>query len=101
MIMIDSNDFRELLALKRVGPIRGSTNANVVLVPEGSGDQDLCIYLLSDAYLGLDQQYDLHLHVEEEVVGVDDVLVEVKEGVREGVVVKVVQEVEGGCEVGV
>ena len=39
--------------------------------------------------------------VEEEVVGVDDVLVEVKEGVREGVVVKVVQEVEGGCEVGV
>ena len=67
--MIDSNDFRELLALKRVGPIRGSTNANVVLVPEGSGDQDLCIYLLSDAYLGLDQQYDLHLHVEEEVVG--------------------------------
>ena len=66
--MIDSNDFRELLALKRVGPIRGSTNANVVLVPEGSGDQDLCIYLLSDAYLGLDQQYDMHLHVEEEEV---------------------------------
>ena len=57
---------RELLALKRVGPIRGSTTANVVLVPEGSGDQDLCIYLLSDAYLGLDQQYDMHLHVEEE-----------------------------------
>ena len=57
---------RELLALKRVGPIRGSTTANVVLVPEGSGDQDLCIYLLSDAYLGLDQQYDMHPHVEEE-----------------------------------
>ena len=38
-------------------------------MPEGSGDQDLCIYLLSDAYLGLDQQYDMHLHVEEEEGG--------------------------------
>ena len=60
------NQPRELLALKRIGPIRGSTTANVVLVPESSGDQDLCIYLLSDAYLGIDQQYDMHLHVEEE-----------------------------------
>merc|ERR1712181_197818 len=69
ILLVGDPETRELLALKRVGPIRGSTTANVVLVPEGSGDQDLCIYLLSDAYLGLDQQYDLHLNVEEEEEG--------------------------------
>merc|ERR1719341_1360105 len=69
ILLVGDPETRELLALKRVGPIRGSTTANIVLVPEGSGDQDLCIYLLSDAYLGLDQQYDMHLHVEEEEGG--------------------------------
>ena len=41
--------------------------------------------------------------VEEELVKVEEEVIEVKEVVREGVVVvvKVVQEVEGGCEVGV
>ena len=41
--------------------------------------------------------------VKEEVIEVKEEVIEVKEVVREGVVVvvKVVQEVEGGCEVGV
>ena len=41
--------------------------------------------------------------VEEELVKVEEEVIEVKEVVGEGVVVvvKVVQEVEGGCEVGV
>ena len=43
------------------------------------------------------------VEVKEEVIEVKEGVVEVKEVVREGVVVvvKVVQEVEGGCEVGV
>jgi activating signal cointegrator complex subunit 3 len=59
---------RELLALKRVGPVRGSTTVSLALATDQAGPLDLCLYLLSDAYLGLDQQYDLQLLVEGEAV---------------------------------
>ncbi|XP_072535818.1 activating signal cointegrator 1 complex subunit 3 [Salminus brasiliensis] len=55
---------KELLAVKRVGYVR---NRNVVSLafytPEQTGKCIYTLYLMSDSYLGLDQQYDIHLNV--------------------------------------
>merc|ERR1719334_1839929 len=59
---------RELLALKRVGAVRGTNTVSLVLHPNTQGQVDYCLYLMSDSYLGLDQQYDLPLMVEGEQI---------------------------------
>ncbi|XP_068188978.1 activating signal cointegrator 1 complex subunit 3 isoform X2 [Antennarius striatus] len=57
-------DRRELLAVKRVGFVRSRTTVSLsFFTPEKTGKCIYTLYLLSDSYLGLDQQYDIHLNV--------------------------------------
>ena len=56
---------RELMALKRVSGVRGEVSHGLVLSPEEAGQLPLSLYIMSDCYLGLDQQYTLPLLVEE------------------------------------
>uniref|UniRef100_A0A7N5ZVM2 Activating signal cointegrator 1 complex subunit 3 n=1 Tax=Anabas testudineus TaxID=64144 RepID=A0A7N5ZVM2_ANATE len=57
-------DRRELLAVKRVGYVRNYTTVSVAFyTPEKTGKCIYTLYLMSDSYLGLDQQYDIHLNV--------------------------------------
>ncbi|XP_026582462.1 activating signal cointegrator 1 complex subunit 3 [Pseudonaja textilis] len=57
-------DKKELVALKRVGYVR---NQNVISIafytPEIPGRYIYTLYLMSDSYLGIDQQYDIFLNV--------------------------------------
>ena len=55
---------RELVALKRIGPVRGSSKFSLVLCPEEEGEVDYSVYVMSDSYMGLDQQYTLPLTVQ-------------------------------------
>ncbi|KAL6488712.1 hypothetical protein MHYP_G00024530 [Metynnis hypsauchen] len=55
---------KELLAVKRVGYIRNRSVASVAFfTPEQTRKCIYTLYLMSDSYLGLDQQYDIHLNV--------------------------------------
>ncbi|KAJ8290873.1 hypothetical protein GJAV_G00018670 [Gymnothorax javanicus] len=55
---------KELLALKRVGYVRNQSTASIAFyTPEKTGRCIYTLYLMSDSYLGLDQQYDIHLNV--------------------------------------
>uniref|UniRef100_A0A3Q3K309 Activating signal cointegrator 1 complex subunit 3 n=1 Tax=Monopterus albus TaxID=43700 RepID=A0A3Q3K309_MONAL len=57
-------DRKELLAVKRVGYVRNSTTVSVAFYTmEKTGKCIYTLYLMSDSYLGLDQQYDIHLNV--------------------------------------
>ncbi|KAL7638072.1 UNVERIFIED_CONTAM: hypothetical protein RMT77_011697 [Armadillidium vulgare] len=54
----------ELLALKRIPPIRGKATHSIIFrTPSSPGQYMLTLYLMSDSYLGLDQQYDVPLNV--------------------------------------
>lgn len=54
----------ELLALKRVPPVRGrATHTLSFKTPDQPGRAVLTLYVMSDSYLGLDQQYDLPLEI--------------------------------------
>ena len=58
----------ELLALKRAGLAKGGGGAQhqvTFFTPETPGRVVYTLYIMSDAYLGLDQQYDLCLEVVE------------------------------------
>ncbi|XP_038850519.1 activating signal cointegrator 1 complex subunit 3 [Salvelinus namaycush] len=55
---------RELLAVKRIGYCRHRSTVSLAFyTPEKTGKCIYTLYLMSDCYLGLDQQYDLHLNV--------------------------------------
>uniref|UniRef100_A0A672MCQ8 Activating signal cointegrator 1 complex subunit 3 n=1 Tax=Sinocyclocheilus grahami TaxID=75366 RepID=A0A672MCQ8_SINGR len=55
---------KELLAIKRVGFIRNHSSVSVAFyTPEKTGKCIYTLYLMSDSYLGLDQQYDIHLNI--------------------------------------
>ena len=54
----------ELCALKRVGAVRGAGRHSLVMTPVKPGRQIFTLYIMSDSYLGLDQQYDIPLLVE-------------------------------------
>uniref|UniRef100_A0AAR2KKX3 Activating signal cointegrator 1 complex subunit 3 n=1 Tax=Pygocentrus nattereri TaxID=42514 RepID=A0AAR2KKX3_PYGNA len=55
---------KELLAVKRVGYVRNRSVASVAFfTPEQTRKCIYTLYLMSDSYLGLDQQYDIHLNV--------------------------------------
>lgn len=63
-LVVGEVDRRELLAVKRVGYVRNCTSVSVAFyTPEKTGRCIYTLYLLSDSYLGLDQQYDFHLNV--------------------------------------
>lgn len=63
-LIIGHVDGNELIALKRVPYVRGKSSAQIsVFMPEKTGRVIYTVYLMSDSYLGLDQQYDLHLDV--------------------------------------
>ena len=56
----------DMLALKRVNTIRGARESKQKLTfwtPEQPGRIILTLYVMSDTYLSLDQQYDIHLEV--------------------------------------
>ncbi|XP_071957193.1 activating signal cointegrator 1 complex subunit 3-like [Antedon mediterranea] len=64
---------KELLALKRVGFVgRSSTIQLSFFTPENSGHVIYTIYLMSDSYLGLDQQYNICLDVVSADKGLED-----------------------------
>uniref|UniRef100_A0AAZ3NMD5 SEC63 domain-containing protein n=1 Tax=Oncorhynchus tshawytscha TaxID=74940 RepID=A0AAZ3NMD5_ONCTS len=55
---------RELLAVKRIGYCRHRSTVSLAFyTPEKTGKCIYTLYLMSDSYLGLDQQYDLHLNM--------------------------------------
>lgn len=57
-------DKRELVAVKRVGFVRTHHEASIsFFTPEAPGRYIFTLYLMSDCYLGLDQQYDIFLNV--------------------------------------
>ena len=54
----------ELLALKRVQLHRGTTRAELQFIaPEEAGQLDYEVYLISDSYIGLDQQHGVRMSV--------------------------------------
>ncbi|XP_043197892.1 activating signal cointegrator 1 complex subunit 3-like [Amphibalanus amphitrite] len=66
VLVLGEADSGELLALKRVGAGRGRCAAPLAFrTPAETGRHIYTLYLLSDSYLGLDQQYDLWLNVVE------------------------------------
>ncbi|XP_077950237.1 activating signal cointegrator 1 complex subunit 3 isoform X2 [Gasterosteus aculeatus] len=63
-LIVGEVDRRELLAVKRVGYVRQRTAVSVAFyTPERTGKCIYTLYLMSDSYLGLDQQYDIPLNV--------------------------------------
>uniref|UniRef100_A0A671V6M3 Activating signal cointegrator 1 complex subunit 3 n=1 Tax=Sparus aurata TaxID=8175 RepID=A0A671V6M3_SPAAU len=63
-LVLGEVDRRELLAVKRVGYVRNCSAVSVAFyTPEKTGKCIYTLYLMSDSYLGLDQQYDIHLNV--------------------------------------
>lgn len=63
-LILGEVDKRELIALKRVGYVRSHHMVSISFyTPEVPGRYIYTLYFMSDCYLGLDQQYDIHLHV--------------------------------------
>ncbi|KAL0984962.1 hypothetical protein UPYG_G00151150 [Umbra pygmaea] len=63
-LVLGEVDRRELLAVKRIGYCRHRNTVSLAFYsPEKTGKCIYTLYLMSDSYLGLDQQYDLHLNV--------------------------------------
>ena len=66
IVIVGDCDTQELIALKKIGPISSKNVQSVDLffkTPETSARLIYTIFLLSDCYLGLDQQYELGLDV--------------------------------------
>ena len=65
-LILGSIEDMDMLALKRVNTVRGAIDSKQKLTfwtPEEPGRVILTLYVMSDTYLSLDQQYDLHLEV--------------------------------------
>uniref|UniRef100_A0A672FSE4 Activating signal cointegrator 1 complex subunit 3 n=1 Tax=Salarias fasciatus TaxID=181472 RepID=A0A672FSE4_SALFA len=63
-VILGEVERRELLAVKRVGFVRNQSAVSVAFyTPERTGKCIYTVYLMSDSYLGLDQQYDVRLNV--------------------------------------
>lgn len=64
LLILGEVDKRELVAVKRVGFVRTHHEASIsFFTPEAPGRYIFTLYLMSDCYLGLDQQYDIFLNV--------------------------------------
>jgi activating signal cointegrator complex subunit 3 len=58
LILVGNDDTQELVALKRLGPVISSTSTFISFyTPQDEGTYTYTVYVLSGAYLGLDQQY--------------------------------------------
>ena len=65
-LVLGEVDTGELLALKRIGFIRGRTKSSLAFsAPDDPCRKIYSLYLMSDCYLGLDQQFDLSLNFTE------------------------------------
>ncbi|KAK2570728.1 Activating signal cointegrator 1 complex subunit 3 [Acropora cervicornis] len=63
-IVLGEIDSGELLAVKRVGQLRSTSTVSVSFyTSEALGRKIYTVYLMNDAYLGMDQQYDVHLEI--------------------------------------
>ncbi|KAL8186305.1 UNVERIFIED_CONTAM: activating signal cointegrator 1 complex subunit [Gekko kuhli] len=63
-LILGEVDKKELIALKRVGYVRNRSAVSVAFyTPEAPGKYIYTLYLMSDSYLGMDQQYDIYLHI--------------------------------------
>ena len=57
-------DSGELLAVKRAGQVRSRSTVSLSFyTPEILGRKIYTVYLISDAYMGMDQQYDVPLEI--------------------------------------
>lgn len=64
ILIIGEIESQELIALKRVGYVRYHSRPQLAFfTPEKPGRFIYTFYLMSDSYLGLDQQYDIFLDV--------------------------------------
>ncbi|XP_025099015.1 LOW QUALITY PROTEIN: activating signal cointegrator 1 complex subunit 3-like [Pomacea canaliculata] len=64
ILVVGAIETREVLALKRIGYIRGRTTTHLALfTPKTQGRTIYTLYLMSDSYIGLDQQFDICLDV--------------------------------------
>merc|ERR1719510_1295595 len=60
----DIENQQDILAMKRVSIIRGNSTQQLNFwTPEDEGRVILTLYVMSDSYIGLDQQYDINLEV--------------------------------------
>merc|ERR1712113_646450 len=60
----DIENQQDILAMKRVSTIRGNSTQQLNFwTPEDEGRVILTLYVMSDSYIGLDQQYDINLEV--------------------------------------
>ena len=64
LLVVGEVESRELLALKRVGSVLRGTKQSLVISPTKPGRHIYTLYVMSDGYLGIDQQYDIPLQVE-------------------------------------
>ncbi|KAG8582318.1 hypothetical protein GDO81_008009 [Engystomops pustulosus] len=63
-LVLGEVDKKELVALKRVGYVRNKNTVSIAFyTPENTGRCIYTLYLMSDSYLGMDQQYDLYLNI--------------------------------------
>ena len=63
-LIIGDIEEQELVVLKRVGFVRRQTTANLSFyTPDTPGRKVYTLYVMSDCYLGLDQQYDIHVEI--------------------------------------
>ncbi|XP_057196381.1 activating signal cointegrator 1 complex subunit 3 isoform X2 [Triplophysa rosa] len=82
-VILGEVEKKEVLAFKRVGYVRSRSTVSVAFyTPEKMGKCIYTLYLMSDSYLGLDQQYDIHLNVIPASVSAQ-VNTEISEGVGE------------------
>uniref|UniRef100_A0A8D0L2G8 Activating signal cointegrator 1 complex subunit 3 n=1 Tax=Sphenodon punctatus TaxID=8508 RepID=A0A8D0L2G8_SPHPU len=63
-LILGEVDKKELVALKRVGYVRNRSAVSIAFyTPEAPGKYIYTLYLMSDSYLGMDQQYDIFMNV--------------------------------------
>ncbi|NXM28469.1 ASCC3 protein, partial [Oxyruncus cristatus] len=63
-LILGEVDKKELIALKRTGYVRNRNTVSLAFyTPETPGKCIYTLYLMSDSYLGLDQQYDIYLKI--------------------------------------
>ncbi|XP_027737256.1 activating signal cointegrator 1 complex subunit 3 [Empidonax traillii] len=63
-LILGEVDKKELIALKRTGYVRNRNTVSVAFyTPETPGKCIYTLYVMSDSYLGVDQQYDIYLKI--------------------------------------
>lgn len=69
-VVLGEMDSGELLAVKRVGQVRSTSTVPLSFyTPEDLGRRIYTVYLISDAYMGMDQQYDVPLEIIQSDIG--------------------------------